>query len=163
MELTVCSIEKVPAMILFRGATHVLSLLRGPERNELKMPRAFNKENWLFLDMDDVVNADAECAPTKEQVAQILAWGRALPSDAKVVVHCYAGVSRSTAAALSIKVQQLGVDRIDEAVKWLVQVRPVCCPNPVITRFADELLGANGKLHEVAEAVANKHLIKLWN
>lgn len=163
MEMTVCAVEKVPAMILLRNATHVMSLLRGRERNELKMPSAFNKENWLFLDMDDVINADAECAPTREQVAQILEWGRKLPIDAMVVVHCFAGISRSTAAALAIKVQQLGVDRIDEAVKWLVEVRPVCCPNPVITKFADELLGANGKLHEAAEAVANKHMLKLWN
>lgn len=163
MEMTVCAVEKVPAMILFRNATHVLSLLRGRERNDLKMPRAFNKDNWLFLEMDDVIHETAEFAPTREQVAQILDWGRNLPQDAKVVVHCWAGVSRSTAAALALKVQELGVDRIDEAVKWLVDMRPIACPNPVITQFADELLNANGKLHEAAEEVANSKLLKLWN
>lgn len=162
MQLTVCNIGQVPSMILFRGATHVVTMLRGQERNELKMPRAFNKENWLFLDMDDVINEDAAQAPQKEQVKQLLEWVKKIPDDAHLVIHCYAGVSRSTAAALAVKVQELGVDRIKDAIDWLVENRPVACPNPVITKFADELLGANGELHSAAEEVANAKLLRLY-
>ena len=134
MQVTVCNIGQVPSMILFKGATHVVTMLRRPELRELKMPRAFNKDNWLFLDMDDVINETADEAPQKEQVVQLLDWVKKLPTDAHLVIHCYAGVSRSTAA----------------------------CPNPVITKFADELLGANGELHAAAEEVANNKLLSLY-
>lgn len=162
MQLTVCNIGQVPATILFKGATHVVTMLRRQELNELKMPRAFNKDNWLFLDMDDVISETADAAPQREQVVQLLDWVKKLPDDAHLVIHCYAGVSRSTAAALAVKVQELGVDRIKDAIDWLLENRPVACPNPVITKFADELLGANGELHAAAEEVANAKLLRLY-
>lgn len=162
MEIFISSVEKVPGMIHLHGITHVLSLLRGRERNELFLPRVFNRDNWLFLDMDDVINEDAEFAPTLDQVKRILEWGKSLPHDAKVLVHCRAGVSRSTAAALALMVQKLGVHRIDQAVEWLVDHRPVACPNPVISKHADRLLGAGGELYLKAERVANAKLLKLY-
>ena len=140
----------------------MVTMLRRQELNELKMPRAFNKDNWLFLDMDDVISETADAAPQREQVVQLLDWVKKLPDDAHLVIHCYAGVSRSTAAALAVKVQELGVDRIKDAIDWLLENRPVACPNPVITKFADELLGANGELHAAAEEVANAKLLRLY-
>jgi predicted protein tyrosine phosphatase len=137
-------------------------MLRRQELNELKIPRAFNKDNWLFLDMDDVINEDADLAPQKEQVQRLLEWVKKLPEDAHLVIHCYAGVSRSTAAALAVKVQELGVDRLKDAVNWLLENRPVACPNPVITKFADELLNAKGELHAAAEEVASAKLLRLY-
>lgn len=161
MQLTVCNIGQVPGFI-HRGATHVITLLRNRERNELRIPKTFNKDNWLFLDMDDVINEDADLAPQKEQVKQLLDWVKLLPNDAHLVIHCYAGVSRSTAAALAVKVQELGVDRVKDAIDWLLENRPVACPNPVITKFADELLNAKGELHAAAEEVASAKLLRLY-
>lgn len=162
MQITVTNVDKVPAMILFKGATHVVSLLHSREFNDLRMPRAFNKSNWLRMDMDDVISHDAFAAPKKEQVKELLEWANKLPVDAHLVIHCYAGVSRSTAAALAVKVQELGTDRLKDAINWLLETRPQACPNPVITKFADELLGANGELHAAAEEVANNKLLSLY-
>lgn len=162
MELFVCGIEKVPGMIHRHGISHVLSLLRGRERNDLVLPPDFDRNNWLFLDMDDVINQDADFAPQREQVKQILDWGRSLPRDARVLVHCRAGVSRSTSAALALMVQDIGVHRIDHAIEWLVDHRPIACPNPVISKYADQLLGAGGELFIRAEKVANAKLLNLY-
>lgn len=162
MELFICGIEKVPGMIHRHGISYVLSLLRGRERNDLVLPPDFNRDNWLCLDMDDVINPDAEFAPSLDQVGQILRWGKSLPVDARVLVHCRAGVSRSTSAALALMVQQIGVHRIDQAIEWLVDHRPIACPNPVISRYADQLLGAGGALFAKAERVANDKLLSLY-
>ena len=116
----------------------------------------------IFLDMDDVISETADAAPQKEQVVQLLDWVNKLPTDAHLVIHCYAGVSRSTAAALAVKVQELGVDRLKDAIDWLLENRPIACPNPVITKFADDLLGAKGELHAAAEEVANNKLLSLY-
>jgi predicted protein tyrosine phosphatase len=161
MQISVTNVDKVPGFI-HRGATHVVSLLHSKERNHLFMPKSFKRENWLFLEMDDVIHENADSAPKKEQVERLLDWANRLPDDAHLVVHCYAGVSRSTAAALAIKVQELGVERVSEAINWLLEVRPQACPNPVITKHADDLLGARGKLHSAAEEVANAKLLWLY-
>jgi predicted protein tyrosine phosphatase len=161
MQVSVTNVDKVPGFI-HRGATHVVSLLHSKERNQLFMPKSFKRENWLFLEMDDVIHESADCAPKKEQVERLLDWAKRLPDDAHLVVHCYAGISRSTAAALAIKVQELGVDKVGEAINWLLEIRPQACPNPVITKFADELLNAKGELHAAAEEVANAKLLWLY-
>lgn len=161
MQVTVTNVDKVPGFI-HRGATHVVSLLHSKERNQLFLPRDFNKANWLFLEMDDVIHETADAAPKKEQVERLLEWVKTLPKDAHLVIHCYAGISRSTAAALAVKVQELGVSRVSEAIDWLLDHRPQACPNPVITKFADELLDAKGELHGAAEEVANKRLLWLY-
>lgn len=161
MQVTITNVDNVPGLI-HRGATHVVTLLHSRERNTLFLPKSFDRANWLFLDMDDVINEDAHSAPQRDQVERLLDWVKKVPNDAHLVVHCYAGISRSTAAALAIKVQELGVDKIDEAVNWLLEVRPQACPNPVISKHADDLLGANGELHAAAEEVANAKLLSLY-
>lgn len=161
MKITVTNVDKVPGFIHL-GATHLVSLLHSRERNLLFLPKEFKRENWLFLDMDDVISEKAEAAPKKEQVERLLEWTNKLPADAHLVIHCHAGVSRSTAAALAVKVQELGVDKVKEAIDWLLEARPQACPNPVITKFADELLGAKGELHAAAEEVANNKLLSLY-
>lgn len=162
MELFICGVEKVPNMVHAHGITHILSLLRGRERNDLLLPAQFNRDNWLLLDMDDLIDENADFAPTLDQVKQFLRWGRELPASARVLVHCRAGVSRSTSAALALKVQEIGVHRIDQAIEWLVDHRPIACPNPVISRYADQLLGAGGELFLKAERVANAKLLNLY-
>ena len=161
MEIMVTPVSHVYGAVMWRGATHVISLLVNEERPTVKLPPGFNKASHLFLDMDDVIDADAVAAPTRQQVQRILDWAKNLPQDSKLLIHCFAGVSRSTAAALAIKVQELGVDRIDDAILWLTHIRPQACPNPIIIKYADEILGANGKLLKKSEDFANAKLIKM--
>lgn len=162
MELFVSNVDKVPGMIHLHGITHVLTLLRGRELNDLMLPRSFNRGNWLHLDMDDVVDGENQFSPSIKQVDQMLKWAKSLPDGSRLLVHCHAGISRSTAAALAIKVMEKGVDMIPECIEWLVQHRPVACPNPLITKYADHLLGANGRLHDAAEDVARSKLLKIY-
>lgn len=162
MDIVISGISKVGYKIRYEGITHVLSLLRGPERNELYIPSDFDRNNWLFIDMDDVINPDAVCAPTKDQVVKLLGWGRLLPPNSKLLVHCYAGISRSTAAALALKVQHLGNARLKEAIDWLMKERSIACPNPVITKYADEILGCEGALHAAAEKIASTRLLDIY-
>lgn len=139
------------------GVTHVLSLTDMDKRPFLRP--GFDPANWLWLKFEDVLDEKDMYAPTKLHVALILEWGLKLPEDAIVVVHCEAGVSRSTAAALALMVQQTP-DDIDGCIAKLLEIRPQSCPNPLVTRYADELLGCGGKLHEAAEEVVKKKLFK---
>ena len=160
MEIFVSTLRELRENCHINDITHVLSVITADMLHEIKLPSNFNRDNWLFENMDDMIDIDAPKAPTKAQIYRILKWGRSLPADAKVLVHCYAGVSRSTASALILKVQEQGISNIDNCIKWLVNHRPNACPNPVIMWHADELLSADGILFKKSEEVANARLIK---
>jgi len=159
MKVFVCQRSAVSRKTSQVGATHVLSLL-DPGKQPFLHPKT-DRKNWLLLHFEDNLNETDANSPTRAHVAKILEWGQSLPHNAVVLVHCEAGVSRSTAAALALLVQHHGNDKIDECIQLLLEVRPVACPNPLITLFADEQLGCNGELHEKAEKVANAKIIKL--
>ena len=152
MEVHVCSRSQLKKLAKKVGATHVLSLTDVASKRPF-LSQSFNKANWLWLRFEDEIEENKLNAPTRNHVATILDWGSRLPKDA-VVVHCEAGVSRSTAAALALLVQRHGIDKIQECVNILLSVRPQACPNPVISKFADELLHCNGRLFVAAEKVA---------
>lgn len=164
MDIFISNIDNVATSCYRYKITHVISLLRGDMFNEVVLPPGFPKSTcWLRLDMDDVIDPNYQHAPKLEQIIHILDWTARLPKDSNVLVHCIAGIGRSPAVALMLKTRELGVDRVDDAVKWLVEHRPIASPNPVITKYADQLLGADGKLYAEAERVAMSKLMLLYN
>lgn len=157
MKITVCNIDSVLHEIKNDGITHVLSLIRNENLPDLKLGK-FDRTNWLHLNMEDEIDLGVPGGPTSDHVHTIIEFGRNLPEDAHLLVHCIAGVSRSPAAALVIKVARGGT--VEEAIKWLKTEVPFACPNPVITQLADFILECDGKLFEQSEEIANTKLLK---
>src|SRR5918999_6039861 len=94
----VCSLSRLHRTIEETGARHMVTLLR--DLHLVTRPRCIEEDKHLLLGMDDIPEpADGYVAPCEEHVARLIAfthsWDRATP----LVVHCFAGISRSTAAA----------------------------------------------------------------
>jgi predicted protein tyrosine phosphatase len=154
----VCAKADVNALAWRVTASHLLSLLNADDR--IARPSLIDQANHLEIAMSDEDEPTRPGAPTRGQVEAILAFGRSLPDDATLIVNCHGGICRSTAAALALLTQKLGADQagIDDAVRHLRASRPRAMPNSLITRFADELLGAEGRLVAAAEAQAQRAL-----
>lgn len=164
MKVVVTSKNKVHDEVKRHGATHVISLL-DPGDRLFMTPRIANCSR-LHLSCEDVLGTADHNAPTLELVERLLEFGRNIPEDAVVVVHCFAGVSRSTAAAAALMAQELKLqghaDPVGEALRRLTEQRPEACPNPVISDFADRLLGFDGAFHEACENVANAKMLNFF-
>jgi predicted protein tyrosine phosphatase len=80
---------------------------------------------------------------TDDQVQRALDFGK---DWSNILVHCHAGVGRSTAIALGLWAQHLGPGREPEALQSLLKQRPEAVPNLHVTEIADRLLGRQGKL-----------------
>jgi len=150
--MTVCGIEEL-GLHCEAGVTHVLSIL-DPGWPEPEALGAFEEGQRLELRFHDVIDPQpGSILPESRDVEQLLAFGRDLNNEggaAHLLVHCHAGVSRSTAAAMLILAQNRPDRPADEALFEVVRLRPRAWPNLRILELGDALLGRRGEIVEVA-------------
>lgn len=149
--LTICGIDEIPAHEA-RSVTHVLSLL-DPNWPELTGFQTYGTHSRTTLRFHDVINPGPGLTlPTKDHVAEILAFGDGLAAEAKadqerhLLVHCHMGISRSSAAMLSLMAQMDRQQPEDALFARLREIRPQAWPNSLMVGYADELLGREGRL-----------------
>jgi predicted protein tyrosine phosphatase len=114
------------------------------------LPMGFeNVENRLRLRIADVVTEEGA---TEEDVQRIIKLAEELNAcNGKVLIHCEAGVSRSTAAALIIYACWFGRGREHEAMERVIAQRPIAIPNRRMVELADSLLRLDGRLLEARD------------
>lgn len=135
------------------GLTHLLSLEDPQVPKATPVWFAGHHIQLHFHDVESLREANSVRAqiPTREHVAEILKMGeRCLahegPSPARLLVHCYAGASRSPAAAYALICQALKDTKASEALEFVLRLRPEAFPNALVVRLADELLGRNREM-----------------
>ena len=109
------------------------------------LPQGYeNVEHKSRMLIADVVTEEGA---TEEDVQQIIQLAEQLKSHSgKVLIHCEAGVSRSTAAALIIYACWLGPGREHDAMERVIAKRSIAIPNRRMVRLADSLLQLDGRL-----------------
>jgi predicted protein tyrosine phosphatase len=148
----VCSLARLHPTVEAAGARHVVTLLR--DVHLVSRPSTITLDNHLVLPMDDIsMPLEGYSAPAEEHVTELVKFLRGWDRRAPVVMHCYAGISRSTAAAY-VAVCSLNPHR-DEAViaKELRNASPTATPNRRIVEIADRLLGRGNRMIRGIEAI----------
>ena len=148
----VCSLARLHETVATTGARHVVSLL-AREAN-LSRPALVAPENHLWLQLHDIsAPLDGYVAPQTEHVEQLIAFVRRWPRETPLVMHCYAGVSRSAAAAF-VSVCALSPASDEHAVATaLRRASPTATPNIRIVTLADQLLARRGRMVRAIEAI----------
>jgi predicted protein tyrosine phosphatase len=152
--LTICGIPELDEHCT-AGVTHVLSIL-DPDWPDPPAFAAFPPHHRLALRFNDIIEPRPDyLAPASADVARLLAFGREpdLTAGSHLLIHCHAGVSRSTAAAALILAQARPDRAAREALEAVAQLRPRAWPNLRILEFGDALLGRNGELVAAVAAI----------
>jgi predicted protein tyrosine phosphatase len=107
-KITICGIDELGDHRDV-GVSHVLSIL-DPKEPELPVFGSFGEHERVELRFDDVIEESPDLvAPHRRDVEAILGFGRSLHAEpsscAHLLVHCHAGISRSTAAMALILAQ----------------------------------------------------------
>lgn len=150
--IRVCSLARLNETVEACRARHVVTLVRDETR--MFRPNGVEPGNHLWLQMDDIADPiDGLIAPNEEHVEQLIEfvhrWDRAQP----LVVHCFAGISRSTAAAF-IAACALGPERDEaEIASRLRAASPTATPNPRLVSLADARLGRQGRMARAIEQI----------
>ena len=160
--ITVCGIEEL-AGHCDANVSHVLSILDP----EWPVPDAFGtfgehaKLELRFHDVIDELNADM-IAPQQEHVADLVTFACGLlkepRADVHLLVHCHAGVYRSTASMaliLALTLPDLAANRIFEEV---LRIRPQAWPNLRILELGDTQLNRRGEFVAAAARIYRTQL-----
>jgi predicted protein tyrosine phosphatase len=146
-DMTICGIPELP---LHRdaGVSDVLSILDPYEPEPLAFA-TYQPHRRHTLRFDDIISRLAGAqAPEDHHVEALLVLGselEAMGGVAHLLVHCHAGVSRSTAAAALLMAQH-NPGRETDAFLALLELRPQAWPNTRMVDIADRLLKRNGAL-----------------
>lgn len=159
-EFTVCAKSQVKKVVRDFDATHLITTL--DPGDHVFRPARIEGVNHLRLAFDDEEDPSKLHAPTLAHAESILNFGKRLPADAKVVIHCFAGACRSPAVALALWLQANGVDKFQEAQDWMAEIRPRACPNMLLARHFDQLLNLDGKFVELCDKIGEASMARWW-
>jgi predicted protein tyrosine phosphatase len=141
----VCSLAALPETVRATGASHVLTVMANVD--QVQRPQSVLPANHLKVQMDDITEQiDGFVAPTEAHIEQVLNFVRGWDRGAPLVVHCYAGISRSTASAFAAACA-LNPHRDEIAIaRHIRAASPIAQPNRLIVSLADRALGRDGRM-----------------
>jgi len=141
----VCSLAALPETVRRTGASHVLTVMGNID--QVQRPESVKPANHLKVAMDDITEPmDGFVAPSDAHIAQVLDFVRGWDRSAPLVIHCWAGVSRSTASAFAATCA-LNPHRDEmEIARKIRAASPIASPNRLIVSLADKALGREGRM-----------------
>ncbi len=150
--LYVCSLSKLQQVVDEVEATHLVTVLN-PEMG-MERPERIAPERHLRLNLNDIAaTLPGFKLASEQQVQQLIDFVQAWDRQTPMVVHCWAGVSRSTAsayiAACSLRPDMSEIDLANA----LREASPRATPNSHLIALADDLMGRDGRMIEAIESL----------
>jgi predicted protein tyrosine phosphatase len=160
-KITVCGIDELPDHSTV-GISHVLSIL-DPGWPVPDAFGSFGEHERLELRFNDVIeDLPGTVPPQPEHVAQLLTFGRDMLTEptpgAHLLVHCHAGVSRSTASIILMVAQARPAEAALPIAQEILRIRPQAWPNLRLIEFGDLALGRGGTLVHAATQIYREQL-----
>ena len=145
MQINVCSLSLLDTTVASTGARQILTLLN--VGTKVVRPVTVEERMHLFLGMNDIIEmADGQILPGEGHLSQLLRFVTAWDQKTPLVVHCYAGVSRSTAAAFTAACAlNPHLDEF-ELAQTIRRLSPTATPNKRIVALADAYLKRDGRM-----------------
>ncbi|MEW5421522.1 tyrosine phosphatase family protein [Amorphus sp. 3PC139-8] len=148
----VTSLARLHETVESCGARHVVTLIN--DGTAVVRPETVPEENHLFLGFNDIVDPmEGMVLPAAYHVDQLVTFVEAWDRSTPLVVHCFAGISRSTAAAF-IAACALQPERDEaEIAKAIRKASPTATPNSLLVALGDERLDRQGRMRMAAKAI----------
>lgn len=152
MHITVCSLSRLSETQRACKARRLVTLISDAGRVE--RPEGIAEAEHLMLRFHDITAPqEGFTPPTAQHVEDYLAFIRSWDRTAPLLVHCWAGISRSTAAAY-IAVCALSPHRDEaEIARALRAAAPSATPNALFVSLADDILQREGRMIEAIRAI----------
>jgi len=148
----VCSLSKIEETVERTGARSMVTLIN--PLYPVARPASIEEARRLHISVSDIVeHMDGHVAPDVAHVESLLSFVRAWDRAHPMLIHCYAGVSRSTAAAYASACALRPEFCEVELAQRLRALSPTATPNARIVALADDMLGRGGRMVEAIAAI----------
>ncbi|MEL7528431.1 MAG: tyrosine phosphatase family protein [Pseudomonadota bacterium] len=150
--LHVCSLSKLNDTVASTGAKSVVTLINA--EMDVPTPEGVAPDRHLFLAFNDIVEQIAGLTPPNEKHIEDLldfvsGWDRSAP----LVIHCWAGISRSTAGAY-VAACALNPEADEYRLAALLRESSASAtPNARLVAMADKLLGRDGRMIDAIRGI----------
>jgi predicted protein tyrosine phosphatase len=152
MEIIVSPLAAVQLLVNKHKVSHVVSLL-GPETPHRSFA-GIADPNHLKLTFHDIIEpAEGLTPPAPDHVETLIGFLEARQGQDPLLIHCWAGISRSTASAFTAMcLYNPGLDEYRLA-QQLRSLSHVATPNRRIVAFADDIMGRRGRMVDAVDAI----------
>jgi predicted protein tyrosine phosphatase len=153
----VCNLREMPRHAAALRPSHIVSLV--DEGYQPPTPAGFPAACHHRVQVHDISDpVDGMVCAAEADVTRLIEFLTQWPGQAPLLVHCYAGISRSMAAALvALVVGAPG--REVEAARAMRRAAPHAQPNRRIIALADAILGREGRLIAARDGMGPARLL----
>jgi predicted protein tyrosine phosphatase len=150
--LHVCSLSRLNTTVEVTGASHVVTLINAT--TYVPRPLSIDAARHLFIGVSDIVEPmEGQILPAVEHVNRLLAFVRRWDRGKPLIIHCHAGISRSTAGAFITACALFPEANEAEVALRLRAASPTATPNPRLVALADDMLGRAGRMNAAVTAI----------
>jgi len=151
MTLIVCSLRRIDALIEGRTPSHLITLL-GPSEMIGEHPKMAGRH--LRLGVNDIVEpVEGLVAPDAGTVDSILDFGKGWDAQQPILIHCWAGISRSSATAFILACERNPQTPEMQIARHIRGVSAIAPPNARLVALADDMMGRGGRMVEAIRAI----------
>lgn len=157
--ITICGFGAVRSYSRQEKFSHVISIWSASSSDEGpdEVRPLFPASRVRIIHFDDIEVAGA-AAVTKDLMREILEFGSGLSADDKILVHCLAGVSRSSGVAFALACQFAGPGNEAAVLQQLVAKHPWIKPNRRVVYYSDDLLQREGRMNAAVSEIYTKFM-----
>ncbi len=150
--IVVCPLSAVDQVVASYRPERLITLLN-PDMM-IETPSALSADQHLKLPMNDIdVPTDGLIAAKEDQVHSLITFVESWSRSGPLAIHCWAGISRSTAAAF-VTLCHLNPAKDEEEIAQQLRIAaPFATPNRRIVDLADSVMGREGRMINAVEAI----------
>lgn len=143
--ICVTPLSSLKETIVRSEAKNLMSLM-GPGKTRPR-PNSITG-SYLALEFNDISTQETNglIAPSREHVDQIINFALDWDRKSPLIIHCWMGISRSTAAAAIVSAVLCRDARIERIARAMRIASPMATPNSLMIQHGDEALDLGGKL-----------------
>jgi predicted protein tyrosine phosphatase len=154
----VCPKSQVPDAARKLRPSHLITLL--DPADDMPTPEEVLGHRHLRLGCHDIPVARPEfTAPDEAHVRELIAFAKDWDLSQPMLIHCWAGISRSTASAFTVACLLNAPGRERDIARLLRARAPHAQPNPRIVALADALLGRDGAMVDAIDAMGPASIV----
>lgn len=145
-------LSAVASTVQASGVGYLVTLMN--DQTMIETPDSIDPRRHLRLAMNDISEPQPGLVPPDDSHVQelidfVAGWNRQSP----MLIHCWAGISRSTAAAyIALCALNPGIDE-QHIAQTLRAASPTATPNKRLVLLADGLLTRNGRMTRAVEGI----------